>query len=209
MSSVLHTDSLPLSHCSGKTLNLIRILINYKQHCCVLPLIDAQLYKIILLGYIVLEKNAKLGSIVQIILRQFLHFFSKNEHYICAIFVTPVCKNWDFIFWYLFCQLFGRLIWWCACKLSSCSRVWLCVTLWTVTLQAPLSMGFYRQEYPTGLPCPPLGDPPDPGIELSFLVSCIGRLFFTTTATWEALYRINFVFLIWISYIVSSTKFKS
>ena len=98
MSSVLHTDSLPLSHCSGKTLNLIRILINYKQHCCVLPLIDAQLYKIILLGYIVLEKNAKLGSIVQIILRQFLHFFSKNEHYICAIFVTPVCKNCDFIY---------------------------------------------------------------------------------------------------------------
>ena len=31
--------------------------------------------------------------------------------------------------------------------------------------QAPLSMGFFRQEYWSGLPCPPSGDLPDPGIE--------------------------------------------
>ena len=39
------------------------------------------------------------------------------------------------------------------------------VTLWTVAHQAPLSMGFSRQEFWSGLPCPPPGDLPDPGIE--------------------------------------------
>ena len=38
------------------------------------------------------------------------------------------------------------------------------VTLWAVACQAPLSMGFSRQEYWNGLPCPP-GDLPNPGIE--------------------------------------------
>ena len=38
-------------------------------------------------------------------------------------------------------------------------------TPWTAALQAPLSMGFSRQEYWSGLPCPPPGDHPDPGIE--------------------------------------------
>ena len=39
-------------------------------------------------------------------------------------------------------------------------------TPWTVTHQASLSTGFPRQEYWSGLPFPPPGDPPDPGIEL-------------------------------------------
>ena len=34
---------------------------------------------------------------------------------------------------------------------------------WTVASQAPLSLGFSRQEYWSGLPCPPPGDLPDPG----------------------------------------------
>ena len=38
-------------------------------------------------------------------------------------------------------------------------------TAWTVALQAPLSMGFFRQEYESGLLCPPPGNLPDPGIE--------------------------------------------
>ena len=38
-------------------------------------------------------------------------------------------------------------------------------TLWTITHQAPLSMGFSRQEYWSGLPCPPPGDLHNPGIE--------------------------------------------
>ena len=36
---------------------------------------------------------------------------------------------------------------------------------WTVTIQAPLSMGFSRQEYWSGVPFPPPGDLPGPGIE--------------------------------------------
>ena len=40
--------------------------------------------------------------------------------------------------------------------------------LWTVAHQAPLSRGFSRQEYWSGLPCPPQGDLPNPGIEPRF-----------------------------------------
>ena len=43
------------------------------------------------------------------------------------------------------------------------SHVQVLVTLWTVARQAPLSMGFSRQEYWNGLPCPPPGALPDPG----------------------------------------------
>ena len=45
------------------------------------------------------------------------------------------------------------------------SHVWLFVTLWTVAWQALLSAEFSRQEYWNGLPCPPPGDLPDPGIK--------------------------------------------
>ena len=45
------------------------------------------------------------------------------------------------------------------------------VTLWTIALQAPLSMGFSRQEYWSGLPCLPPGDLPHPGMEPASLVS--------------------------------------
>ena len=44
-------------------------------------------------------------------------------------------------------------------------------TLWTVACQAPLSMEFSRQEYWNGLPCPPPGDLPDPGIKPVSLTS--------------------------------------
>ena len=49
------------------------------------------------------------------------------------------------------------------------TRVQLFVTLWPVTHQVPLSMGFSRQEYGVGLPYPPIGDLPNPGIETSLL----------------------------------------
>ena len=42
--------------------------------------------------------------------------------------------------------------------LSHFSRVWLFMTLWTIARQAPLSMGFSRQEYWNRLLCPPPGD---------------------------------------------------
>ena len=53
-----------------------------------------------------------------------------------------------------------------ACMLSPFSSVWLFVTLWAIAHQFPLSIGFYRQEYWSGLPRPPPGDIPDAGIEL-------------------------------------------
>ena len=60
--------------------------------------------------------------------------------------------------------------------------------LWTVT-QAPLSMGFFREEYWSGLPCPPPGDLSDPGMEAESLMSPIlADVFFTAIATWEAYY---------------------
>ena len=46
------------------------------------------------------------------------------------------------------------------------SCVQLFATPWTVGHQAPLSMGFFRQEYWSGLPFPPPGDLSDPGVEL-------------------------------------------
>ena len=51
----------------------------------------------------------------------------------------------------------------CVCESLSC--VWLCVAPWTAARQAPLSMGFSRQEYWDGLPFPSPGDLPDLGIE--------------------------------------------
>ena len=73
-----------------------------------------------------------------------------------------------------------------ACVLSCFSRVWFCATLEAVAHQAPLSMGFSRQEYWSGLPCPPPGDLPDPGIESSSLLSlALADGFFTTAPPWE------------------------
>ena len=72
--------------------------------------------------------------------------------------------------------------------LSRFSHVQLFATLWTIASQAPLSIGFSRQEYWSGLPCPPPGDLPDPGIEpMSPTSPVLAGGFFTTNATWEAL----------------------
>ena len=69
--------------------------------------------------------------------------------------------------------------------LSRFSHVWLFVTPWIGACQAPLSLGFSRQGYQSGWPCPPAGDLPDPGIETGFPALAGG--FFTTSATWSEL----------------------
>ena len=75
-----------------------------------------------------------------------------------------------------------------ACMLSHFSRVQPFGTLWTVTHQAPLSMGFSRKEYWSGLPCTPPGDLPDAGIEPTSLMSpALAGRFFTISTTCEAL----------------------
>ena len=57
----------------------------------------------------------------------------------------------------------------------------------TIVHQAPLPMEVFRQEYWSGLPFPPPGDLPDPGIESASLASpAFAGRFFTTSATWEA-----------------------
>ena len=72
--------------------------------------------------------------------------------------------------------------------LSRFSHVQLFVTLWTVAQQAPLSMGFSRQEYWNGLPCPPPGDLPNPGIKPVSLISPVLQGgFFIPSVIWEAL----------------------
>ena len=66
-----------------------------------------------------------------------------------------------------------------ACKVASV--VSSSVTLWTIAHQAPLPMGFSRQEYWSGLPCPPPGDLANPGIEPEYLTSlALAGRFFTT-----------------------------
>ena len=57
----------------------------------------------------------------------------------------------------------------------------------TVAHQAPLFIGFSRQEYWSGLLFPPPGDLPDPGIKPMSLTSpALADGFFTTSVTWEA-----------------------
>ena len=74
------------------------------------------------------------------------------------------------------------------CVLSHYSCVRLFATPWTVDPWASLFMGFSRQEYWSGLPCPPPEDLPDPGIEPTSLMSpaSVGG-FFTTSTTWDIL----------------------
>ena len=70
---------------------------------------------------------------------------------------------------------------------SHFSYVWLFATPWKVAHQAPLSTGFSRQEYWSGLPCPPARELPDPGIQPEPLTSpASANGFFTTSSTWEA-----------------------
>ena len=72
------------------------------------------------------------------------------------------------------------------CVLSHFSHVLLFVTLWTLACQASLSLRFSRQEYWSGLPCPPPRDRPDPGTEPTSLTSpALAGRFFNTRATWE------------------------
>ena len=59
--------------------------------------------------------------------------------------------------------------------LSHFHHVRLFVTLWTIARQASLPTGFSGQDYWSGLSCPPPGDLPNPGTELTSLVSCTGR----------------------------------
>ena len=67
----------------------------------------------------------------------------------CETESTTMGENWGF----------GKV------KVKSLSHVRLFATPWTIAYQAPLSVGFSRQRYWSGLPCPFPEDLPDPGIK--------------------------------------------
>ena len=78
--------------------------------------------------------------------------------------LVPMKTSWNVLPWLRRPKLLEE------CVLSHFSHVWIFETLWTVARQAPLSMGFSRQEHWSGLPCPPPGDLPVPGIEPMSLI---------------------------------------
>ena len=83
-----------------------------------------------------------------------------------------------------------------ALGLTACVCAQSCLTicdLMAATHQAPLSMEFSRQEHWNGLPCPPPGDCPDPGIKPKSLVSpALAGGFFTAGTPWEARNSLGF-----------------
>ena len=76
--------------------------------------------------------------------------------------------------------------------LSRFRCVRLCVTLWPAAYQAPLSMGFSRQEHWRGLPGPSPEDLLGAGIEsLSPISPALRGVFFTTSAAWKAQHHLE------------------
>ena len=129
----------------------------------------------------------------QTALKMLVHLFKKNKYLASVIFGTlwnssrrrklsPNSLGW-FEIW------LSKSIHQRCCMLSRYSCVWQFATLWTIACQAPLSMGFLRQEYWSGLPFPSPGDLADPGTEPEFLTSAaLAYRSFTASATWKALH---------------------
>ena len=88
------------------------------------------------------------------------------DHYLGVFYL-----RYFIAFLFLYCAMLSRF---------SCVRLF--VTLWIIACQSPLSMGFSREKYWSGLPCPPPGDLPDPGIEpVSLMSPALAGGFFTTS----------------------------
>ena len=114
-----------------------------------------------------------------------------NLYPIASLFLPP--GHWKLFLKNIMCNVVLYFVLY-ACMLSCFSCVRLFVTPWTVTHQAPLSMGFSRQEYWSRLPYPPPGDLPNPGIESTSLMSpALAGGFFTTSSMWEA------HFMVWLA----------
>ena len=97
------------------------------------------------------------------------HIYSMFLCFLSKMFFSNSFSTFD-IYSSLFPFLLLRNAFVC-CVLSHFSHVWLFATLWTVAHQTPLSMGFSRQEYWSGLPCLRPEDLSDPGIEPISLMS--------------------------------------
>ena len=112
------------------------------------------------------------------------------KHFIAALFI--IATNWK----YLSVKLKYLSVDECIrpCLLSCFNRIQLFLTLWTVVHHVPLSMGFSRQEYWSGLPFPSPEDLSNPGIEPVSLTSpalALAIRFFTISATLEARWMYN------------------
>ena len=93
-----------------------------------------------------------------------------------------------YISFLLLCALcaYNSIVFVCAKSFQSCPNF---ATPWTVARQAPLSMGFSKQEHWTGLPFLSPGDLSNPGIEVMSLVSLVlAEGVFTTSATYCVYY---------------------
>ena len=85
-----------------------------------------------------------------------------------SLFYLYLSKLLVFLFSPLFASLLALICWFWKGSVGVCLVILVTsdsATLWTVAHLTPLSMGFSRQEYWSGLPYPPPGDCPDPGIE--------------------------------------------
>ena len=92
------------------------------------------------------------------------------QHCVCSCAkynLQFIWKRQDWGRWHLIFPVIYSCV--CVCMLNHFSSVWLCATLWTVACQTPLSMGFCRQKYWSGLLCLLLGNLPHSGIEPSIL----------------------------------------
>ena len=122
-------------------------------------------------------------GLLAIILTELLEFFTYSwyKYYVgsthCKYFIVPQFTAWlftmfidSFIFDWTNLAILSFLP---LCVLSCFSCVQLLAT--PVADQAPLSMGFSRQEYWSRVPRPSPGDHPNPGIQLRSHISCLGR----------------------------------
>ena len=116
-------------------------------------------------------------------------------------FIFSLVLNWPFFnlntgsFFTIWATREGVLTFpWCISVLSHFRHFQLFSTLWTGAHQVPLSMGLSRQDYWKGLPCPPPGDLPYPGIESMSLTSpTLADGFFTTLTTGKPFSMMVFV----------------
>ena len=108
--------------------------------------------------------NSYFSQYIQMI----IYYFRQKQESYGRYYITAIYLQWYYFVVSVHFEILGVMTLICefgTCVHSHFSYVRLFVILWTVACQAPLSMGFSRQEYCCGLPCPPPGDLPNSGIK--------------------------------------------